>query len=240
MAAPLETGAVALLFAVSFLFGDHVHPLRVLIRDRRSVISFAGGVSAAYVFVHLIPELHGARSAFASSSAVKLRYDGMLIYFLALVGFLAMYVLDHLHRAGNSGERAERAFRRKLGGFSAYVFLMAYLLVRTIEETRPSTVLYGVAIAFHFLALDHEFRREESDAYQRVGRFVLAGMCVMGWAVGMLLPLPTYAVALMVAFISGAIVMNSAIMELPTEKDGRFLAFTVGGLLYGAILVPLA
>jgi len=28
-------------------------------------------------------------------------------------------------------------------------------------------------------------------------------------------------------------------MELPPEKDGRFLPFLVGGLLYGLILLPL-
>jgi hypothetical protein len=44
---------------------------------------------------------------------------------------------------------------------------------------------------------------------------------------------------MLVAFISGAIIMNNAIMELPSEKDGRFLPFMLGGLVYGLILVPL-
>ena len=33
--------------------------------------------------------------------------------------------------------------------------------------------------------------------------------------------------------------MNSLISELPSEKDGRFLPFLAGGLLYGVILLPL-
>jgi hypothetical protein len=33
--------------------------------------------------------------------------------------------------------------------------------------------------------------------------------------------------------------MNSTIMELPSEKDGRFFPFLSGGLLYGLILLPL-
>lgn len=33
--------------------------------------------------------------------------------------------------------------------------------------------------------------------------------------------------------------MNSLILELPTEKDGRFWPFLSGGLLYGLILLPL-
>jgi hypothetical protein len=33
--------------------------------------------------------------------------------------------------------------------------------------------------------------------------------------------------------------MNSRIMELPSERDGRFLPFVSGGIAYGMILVPL-
>jgi hypothetical protein len=51
--------------------------------------------------------------------------------------------------------------------------------------------------------------------------------------------MPHYVLALLVAFISGAIIMNSTIMELPSEKDGRFLAFMSGGVAYGLVLLPL-
>ncbi len=42
--------------------------------------------------------------------------------------------------------------------------------------------------------------------------------------------LPVLVLALLVAFISGSIIMNSLITELPSEKDGRFLPFLAGGL----------
>jgi len=43
----------------------------------------------------------------------------------------------------------------------------------------------------------------------------------------------------LVAFISGAVIMNSAVTELPSEKDGRFGPFLAGGLIYAALLLPL-
>ena len=64
-------------------------------------------------------------------------------------------------------------------------------------------------------------------------------MSVLGWAVGLLVPLPHHVLALLVAFISGSIIMNSLITELPSEKDGRFLPFMSGGIVYGLILFPL-
>jgi hypothetical protein len=34
--------------------------------------------------------------------------------------------------------------------------------------------------------------------------------------------------------------MNSAIMELPSDRDGRFWPFVLGGLSYALLLIPLA
>jgi hypothetical protein len=238
----LETGAAAFLFAAVFLASGRLHPTHALISDRRSIISFGAGMSAAYVFVHVMPELHGARRTFAASVSIPLQYEGMAIYFLALVGFLVFYGLDHL-RARLRDTAAEGqggpAFRLHVSGFAVYICLMAYLLVNNLEETRVSMALYAAAIALHFFAIDHELRREHGAAYERVGRFLLAGMCVLGWALGLLFAVPQPVLALLLAFISGAIIMNSTIMELPSEKDGRFLPFMTGGVVYGLILVPL-
>jgi hypothetical protein len=238
----VETGAAALLFTATFLVGARVHPLQSLIHDRRTILSFGAGMSTAYVFVHVMPELHGARRVFAESTSLALRYEGMGIYFLALVGFLMFYGLDHLRaqlRDAAGSENARRAFRLHLGGFTLYVWLMAYLLVHNLEETRLSIVLYATAISVHFLSVDHALRHEHGVAYDNIGRFVLAGAAVLGWGTGLLVSIPYSVLALAVAFISGAIMMNSMIMELPSESDGRFLPFMSGGVLYGLILLPM-
>jgi hypothetical protein len=253
----VETGIAALLFALTFLFGGKVHPLKAITRDRRSLVSFSAGMSAAYVFVHLMPEMHGARSVFAESVSGHLPLEGMVIYFVALVGFLAFYGLEHLRvqlseREGSEGEgqgkgtlegaEAEEgglAYRLHVGGFAAYVALVGYLLVRNLEETPVSTALFATAMVFHFLTIDHSLREEHGAAYEGSGRWLLACMSLLGWGAGALFALPAYVLALLVAFLSGAIIMNSAVMELPGHKDGRFLPFVLGGLIYGLILLPL-
>ena len=235
------TGVAALLFAGTFLVGGHLHPLRWILRDDRSLASFGGGVATAYVFIHVMPEMHVSRSAFAASASVPLRFEGMAVYLLALVGFLTFYGVDHHRRRARRTQEASgaTAFDLHIGGFAAYVFLMSYLLVHGLENNATSTTLYAVAIIFHLLALDHALRSEHSTRYPRIGRYVLAAAALLGWATAVLIALPQVVLPLLVAFISGAIVMNSMIMELPTEKDGRFLAFAAGGIAYGLLLVPL-
>ena len=55
----------------------------------------------------------------------------------------------------------------------------------------------------------------------------------------LLFALPVTSLTLLVAFISGAIIMNCLIIELPSEKSGRFQPFVICRLLYGLILLPL-
>ncbi len=238
----LESFAAALLFCATFLLVGRLRPFQWLARDERSVVSFGAGVAIAYVFVHVMPELNTARRTFAESSSLSLRYEGMSIFYVSLIGFLMFYGLDHLRKrlhVSSETEEVGQAFEISIGGFAAYVGLMAYLLVHNLEDTPRSVALFALAIAVHFLGVDHSLREEYGAVYNRRGRYVLATTALLGWGVGMLVTLPRPALALLVAFISGAVIMNSSITELPSESKGRFLPFMFGGLTYGLILLPL-
>lgn len=238
----LETGVAALVFAAVFMLGARLHPLKALTRDRRDFVSFSAGMSAAYVFVHLMPEMHEARAVFAESVSLPLPNEGRAVYLVALVGFLCFYGLDRLRthtRRLPEEDQARSSFWIHIGGFAAYVSLMSYLLVRSLTETETSVGLFAAAFAAHFLALEHSLHEEHGEAWMRTGRWVLASSSLVGWGIGALVALPSNLLALLIAFVSGAVIVTSMVMELPTEKDGRFLPFMAGGLLYGMLLLPL-
>lgn len=236
----IETGAAALLWAAIFGFGGHARPLYARGGDSHAVTSFGAGMAVAYVFMHMMPELHEVRRTFASSVSMPLPYEGKVTYFLALLGFLTFYRLRYLHKtvpktteAGQAGP----AFGLQIGGFSAYIWLLGYMLVNSLHETETSIALYAVAIGFHLLAVDRAFREEHGAAYERTGRLVLASMSGIGWGAGLLFAFPQHVLALLVAFLSGAIIMNSTVMELLSATDGRFWPMIAGGSLYGLILL---
>jgi hypothetical protein len=200
------------------------------------------GVSIAYVFVHMMPEIAGAREAYAQSTKLPVVFRGMLVYFVSMVGFMVYYGLENIRRRVKSRSNSaddHADYLIHIGGFSVYVWMITYLLVNRIEKTPIFIALYTVAMIAHFLTIDHSLREEHRALYERGGRWVLAAMSALGWGTGLLLPLPLYLLALMLAFVSGAIIMNSAIMELPHRKDARFLGFLTGGLIYGLLLMPL-
>lgn len=181
----LTTGPVMLLFAAIFLGGQNVHPFRRFVRDRRSVVSFTAGMSAAYVFVRMMPELNEARELVKEAAdASRLPHEGVAIYYLALLGFVAFYGLDRVRamRAAPAAQaRGEAAGFLHVGGTSAYVAMMSYLLVRSAGESLLAVIGYALAFGGHFLALNHALFEEFRDDYLRRGRWVLAASCVVGW-----------------------------------------------------------
>src|SRR5690606_34604699 len=168
------SGLGAVLFCAALLFGDKIRPLQLVVRDPRSIASFGAGISTAYVFVHLMPELAEAREAFTSSALRTLRYEGMVIYVVALGGFLMFYGLRHFRRRvrEESAGGEEAAFRLDMAGWAAYILIAAYLLSHSLNDTTASTIVYAVAIAFHLVAADHSLRLEHGPAYadKEIGR----------------------------------------------------------------------
>lgn len=236
----VASGIGAMAFVLVFLLGRQIHPLALLVKDRRTLVSFGAGLSAAYVFVQVLPELAEARQTLTLGPEAPLHFEGLAIYFIALVGFLFFYGLAHFRtRLAQGAKDRRRSAYLQLAGFSAYVWLMAYLLADSPDNSVEATLLYALAIACHLLALDHDLEDELEELYDRKGRYFLAAAAFLGWAMGQAFSLSAGLVALLLAFISGAIVMNSALMELPSEKDGRFFPFLAGGLSYGLLLLSL-
>jgi hypothetical protein len=160
---------------------------------------------------------------------------------------MLFYGVSHMVKWARSDEnritQEEReidlGFRIHVGAFALYVALVSYLRINSIEGGGTHVLFFAVAMGTHFLTVNDAFRRDYGAAYARVGRFVLAGAALAGWALGAVAELPQAVVILLFGFVSGAIIANSLIEELPPEKEGRFWPFLTGGLLYSVALVPL-
>jgi len=237
-----DTLLAVLLFAMIFIFGWRLHRTRT----PRSVLSLGAGATASYVFVRMLPELNEAQTAFAAASAGRaLPAPELRVYTAALLGFIMFYGLENLvawsrerpESEGTARDWSSPVFLLHVGGFALYVWLVAYLMVRGISDTPLPIALYAIAMGLHFIGVDHSLLREHGAAYMRVGRFVLAAAALAGWSVAMLTELSRAGIMTSLGLISGGVVMNSMVMELPTEKDGRFWPFVAGATAYTALLL---
>ena len=244
----MGTLVASIVFASIFFFGAK---LRMPVEGEkyyRRVLSFAAGVSIAYVFVDLLPQLQNVTEVFVSKTGhLLLPFPSYRVYLSAMLGFVASFGLENMLKW--SKEPSERTTDENdtgkeklgliihLGGFSVYVWLINYLMADNIEGKEFSIPLYAVAMGLHFLTIEYSLRREYGPLFNRSSKNVLAVACLLGWIMGTFFKLPPTVVITLLGIISGSVVMNSTIAELPKEKEGRFLAFLIGAILYASILL---
>ena len=245
MEVPLGSLAAALILAMAYVLGAWLgeHGAE-RVWTRRRWISVAAGVSVAYVFVDVLPELGAQHRTFREAAGEGLLFAEQRIYVLALVAFVALYGLEHMVLASREGRRnaveagtGDAVYWVHLGGFAAYSALIGYLLVERAERGPLTLAVYGLAMALHFLIVDHSLREEHGAVYDRGGRWILAASVLAGWIGGATTPLSEVVFARLFAVLAGGVVITSLKAELPGEREGRFWPFCLGAAAYAVLLV---
>ena len=240
----VQSAAIAVLFALIHVFGVRLKFLQVT--PRSIWLSVAGGVSVAYVFVHLLPELAAHQVTLGDAAETP---GGLVAaiethsYLIALIGLATFYGLDRMarlwahERKRGDGEGSPAAvFWIHLGGFALYNFLIGYLLMHREEAGEATLLTYGLAMALHFLVNDQGLREHHGSTYDRLGRWILAPAPLAGWAVGLATSISEVLLAACFAFLAGGVILNVLKEELPDDRESRFWAFAAGAAAYAALL----
>jgi hypothetical protein len=213
---------------------------------RRRRISIAAGVSVAYVFLDVLPELATQHLTFLKASDRGILFAEQRIYLLALISFVLLYALDHM--VLSSREQRKEAIAEGSGdaiywlhltGFAAYSAMIGYLLIERAERGTAPLIVYALAMTIHFLIVDHSMREEHGKVYERTGHWILAISVLAGWLIGISTPFSEAVFARLFAVLAGGVVITSLRSELPDERQGKFWPFCIGALVY-ALLILLA
>jgi hypothetical protein len=230
MADPAVSLAALACLAIAHVAGGGIEALDRVPRSRW--LSAAGGVSIAYVFAHLLPELA------TTQEEVEERAEGFLgfvedhVYLVALTGFVLFYAVELASRRPGGAA----PFWLSMGSYALYNGVIGYLLVRREEGELADLLLFALAIGLHFVVNDFGLRERHEHAYASVGRWVLVAALGAGWAVGRLAELDEAAVGLLIAFLAGGVILNAIKEELPSERQSRFGAFAAAAVAYAALL----
>jgi hypothetical protein len=243
--------SIAPLIAALILSGAYVadralgvHGAEEGLWARRRWISAAAGISVAYVFVDVLPELAAGNRAVVAQGGEQLLFGEQRIYMLALLSFVVMYGLQYIVLASRDRRRrAELAGRTDatyvvhLAGFAAYSALIGYLLDERAERGSLSLAVYTFAMAVHFLIVDHSLTEEHGEKYERVGRWMLVASVLGGWLIGAVTGISDVVFARLFAILAGGVVITSLRAELPDERRGRFWPFCLGAVIFAVILL---
>lgn len=245
----MEAEISLLLVIVLALVHIFAGKLRFLEGTPRSVwLSAAGGVSVAYVFVHLLPDLSEAQETVSEAVGEGLAALEHHVYLIALTGLVVFYGLERAavtsrkHQRSATGEDATSMgiFWLHVSSFAAYNGLIGYVLNQRGQQGRDRTlVLFAVAMGLHFVATDYGLRDHYKDGYHRIARWVFTVALLAGWTIGLTGEVPEPALAVLLAFLAGGVILNVLKEELPEDRESRFGAFLLGAGAYAALLLAL-
>jgi hypothetical protein len=252
------------LVGVLVLGATHVQAWRFDLRaagPRSWLLSFGGGVSVAYVFVYLLPEVAEGQEVLAEAAEGGVLGIDRHAYIIALAGLAVFYGVERAavrnratsrrptvverHHATEGGDLAEEGtdrwtFAISLVAFGVYNALIGYLLVQRAEDSGAGpAALFVVALGVHLVVNDLGLRAHHRRRYHDTGRWILGAALLAGWALGLAIDLGDTAIAALTAFLGGAIVLNVLKEELPEERESRFWPFLVGAFLYAAVLLTV-
>ena len=239
----LFSGLLAAGLAVVHLFSGKLNFLDVMPRSRW--ISAASGISVAYVFVHLLPDLAEEQETIREAVGTGFSFLEYHVYLVALAGLATFYGLDRAAKisrrrrqnAGKEDSTKAGVFWLHVASFSAYNALIGYLLLHRETPGFQSLFLFAFALGLHFVVNDNGLRKEHKRLYDGVGRWILAAAIVVGWAIGLFSEISEAALAVLFTFLAGGIILNVLKEEIPEERESSFGVFALGATFCAAILL---
>lgn len=240
-ATPWLSALFAIGLAIVHLYSGKLRFLDAIPRSRW--LSMASGVSVAYVFVHLLPDLSKRQDAIAQTGV--LAFIEHHVYLIALLGLAVFYGLERIVRESRQRqEQSGKQDKAELGifwlhitSFALYNGLIGYLLLHREEPGIQSLFLFFIAMALHFVVNDYGLRQDHKHIYHNIGRWILAAAIIVGWAIGYGSEISEAAIAVLFALLAGGIILNVLKEELPEERKSRFWAFALGAGAYATLLL---
>lgn len=212
-------------------------------------VSIAGGVSIAYIFLDIFPELSKAQEEVEHGAGPLITYLEKHVYLLALIGLAAFYGLEKLavrsrdHRQKMHGQDQTHVgvFWLHVVSFASYNAILGYLLRESENHGLAKCLVLFCALALHFVVNDAGLREHHKQMYDRIGRWILAGAIVFGWVLGQAFhqEFEAAAIAAIWALVAGGIILNVLKEELPEEQESHFGLFVTAAALYSVILLAV-
>lgn len=237
---------LAIALALVHGFGNKLPIFAVIPKFRWT--SFAGGVSLAYVFLEIFPELSHIQEEIHHSEISLLQFLENHVYIMALIGLMFFYGLDlfAIKKVCNQESTGETApehhdnlttFWIHISAFGLLNFIIGYLMQDISQHSLVTCILFFLTVALHFFIMDEHLREHQQSLYDREGRWLLVSAIVCGAIVGQVTHFEEVIIGLVWSFLAGSIILNVLKRELPDENNTCYGSLAGGTLLFTFLLL---
>lgn len=221
-----------LALAVVHLFANQAKVLGWVWHGR--FLSFAAGISFAYVFVDLLPSLEEKQPILKATFDPIVPYLTKHAYLIAMLGVLFYY---GIHTQASRG--TARSYWIALSGYLLFNFLVGASLADSSNPDIQPLLLFTFAMGMHYFVRDHVAKSCSDMFYEDRARWLLVAALFIGYATADIVHIPDAFVAIAVSFVAGGMILNALHYELPKRENVGYLFFVTGALLYTALLLAV-
>ncbi len=187
-------------------------------KDKQKIItSIGGGISIAYIFLHLLPELalkgkHNIESLNISSEFLEVSF-----FLVALLGLLILFVVDALSETSKIPK--ENNFKLHLIYNISITYLYAFTLPEVVKEGLFYSILYTFTLSAHVFSSDRVIFRFHEIFYKSKYRWIGFSAVLLGVLHSLTFEY-IYSIQLdyAFAFLSGGVLLNTFLEELPKKN----------------------
>jgi zinc transporter ZupT len=217
--------AAATLIGIIHFFGSRISPKES--RARYRVISFAAGVSIAYLFLDLLPKTYEA--------ATHLR---QWVFVFLLIGFSIVHLSEKWIYQHHDGARLDTELNTVDSvAFFAYNFVVGIALLEKMRENLLEGALFLIPIALHAMLSMASMSNIHRSGRERLAvKIVLSGSALYGVLFGIVVTIPRVVDNILISLIAG-VLLYIIVREFLPEKEKGQPAFFIAGL---AVFVVLA
>jgi zinc transporter ZupT len=188
-------------------------------------ISFAAGVSVAYIFLSMLPEIYNGSIVISK-----------LIFLSVLFGFAVFHLLEkHIRQYYSRGQfRKEHQIIHSASSF-VYFFVVGFVLVKITGSSNISGILLFIPILFH-VVIDSLPRRVTKKHHYRA---MFASSAFLGAIAATFVELGSAFNLILLGIVGGALLYTVIRESLPKEREGKPVYFAVGLLLFTVLIMIL-
>jgi zinc transporter ZupT len=208
-----------LLLGITHFFNDWCE--HALHKYKDNIISLAAGVSIAYFFLVLFPEL----TTFTNHSSI--------LFTISLLGFAIFHIAEKHVYQHRSKKKILHEMKEIHGtAFFFYHFMLGMTIVYISKISFTKGILFFIPIWFHSfvssISLSEIHHHLKSKLHMKI---ILSSASILGISLGLVYTLPEFIQGSILAFIIGALLYIIVRDLIPKERTGHVTYFILGIIL---------
>ncbi len=189
---------------------------------KQSIIStVGGGISLTYIFLHVMPELAVSGNEFAhhyvGDIKVNLEIIEVSFFFIALIGLLFLLLVDVLTAISNLPKKFNFGIHLLHNTIISYIY--AFTLHEVVKGGILYAFLYTLTLSTHIFAGDRLILKNHEIFYKKKFKWISFSSVLLGLINSYQFPsISKFGIELAFAFLSGGVLLNTFLEELPTKS----------------------